>query len=493
MHSIRRFLGVGLLLAVGGGMLLTSAATYFVVRHEVEERFDAQLSHSARLLRAMITAPLDAGEDPRAALARRLQLQDYLGLEAGIHGHHYETKIAFQVLSEGGDVLFRSIGAPERAFGDLALGFANQVHAERQWRIFRIHDERAGLWLLVGERSDVRGEIVHELAEVALLANALGLPALVALIWAVLHFGLRPLLRISHSIAGRAADRLEPIDAHGLPRELAGVVEELNRLLGRLDAAIERERRFTADAAHELRTPLAVLRVQAQNAAALDDPQARGQALAQLTRAVDRAAHLVDQLLTLARLEPGSDGIERHAVDLARVAREQTAQLAPMALRKGQEIILDIAADSERAGELRVLATEAALCALLRNLIDNAIRYAPESGEVRVRLARAAGAAEGAGRVLLSVCDDGPGVAPELRERIFERFYQQAPGKGQGAGLGLSIVARIAELYGADISAENGAGGGLCVAVHLPAAEPGPRAGAGPGAGLVNAERHGAG
>jgi len=466
MHSIRRFLGVGLLLAVGGGMLLISASTYFSVRHEVEERFDAQLSLSARLLRAMITAPIEAGGDPRAALARRLQMQDYLGLEAGIHGHHYETKISFQVLSEGGEVLFRSIGAPERAFGELALGFANRAHAGREWRIFRVHDERAGLWLLVGERGDVRGEIVHELVEVALLANALGLPALVALIWVVLHVGLRPLLRISRAIAGRAADRLAPIDARGLPRELAGVVEELNHLLGRLDAAIERERRFTADAAHELRTPLAVLRVHAQNAATTDDPQLREQALAQLIRAVDRSTHLIEQLFTLARLEPGSGGIERDVVDLLRVAREEIAQLAPMALRKRQEITLETAADNgENAGELRVLAAETALCVLLRNLIDNAIRYAPEGGEVRLRVAREAT------RVLLSVSDNGPGVPAELRQRIFDRFYQQAPGKGQGAGLGLSIVARIAELYGAEVSADEAPGGGLCINLRFNAAD----------------------
>jgi two-component system sensor histidine kinase QseC len=457
MYSIRRFLGLGLMLVVGGGMLLMSAATYHIVSHEVEERFDAQLSQSARLLRAMITAPIEAGQDPQDALSLHLQTQDYLGLEAGIHGHHYETKISFQVLDESGKVLFRSIGAPEKAFDERELGFSYHWHDDQKWRIFRIHDERVGLWLLVGERADVRGEIVRELATLALLGNAFGLPFIVVLIWSVLHVGLRPLIRIAESIAGRAPDRLTPINSRGLPRELAGIVEELNRLLNRLGLAMEREKRFTADAAHELRTPLAVLRVHAQNAASSSDPELRQRSLSQLTRAVDRATHLVEQLLALARLEPGDVPAERHPVDFLRVARDEVAQLAPKALNKQQELWLEC-----DESNLRVLASEVPLSMLLRNLIDNAIRYGREGGEVRVSLQR------DGDTVQLHVCDDGPGVPAALRERIFERFYQAAPGKGQGAGLGLSIVRRIAELYGAQMHADEAPGGGLCVIVSFP-------------------------
>lgn len=454
MRSIQRYLGIGLVSVVALGMLVGLVITYLIVIHEVEERFDAQMAQTARLIDALVSSPDSEGG------FRRLD-GELLSRAAGEDGGHpYETKLAFQLVDAEGRIAFRTDSAPEQLLASLGRGYSEQRHGDATWRVFQLHDAQRGFSVLVGERTDVRGEIADYMAKLAVAANAVGLPLLILMIWLVLRRGLAPLMRIAQAIAGRKPNRLEPIATQGLPRELTGIVDSLNRLLARLSAALTREKRFTADAAHELRTPLAVLRVHAQNAANARDDAARTQSLNQLVRAVDRATHLVEQLLTLARLEPGSVEPARRSIDLTRLLRDEVAQLVPLALRKQQELSLDGAGQAAWIG-----ADEVALSVLVRNLIDNAIRYSPIGGEIGVSLSGEDG------RVILQVRDNGPGVPAELRERIFERFYQQAPGKGQGAGLGLSIVSRIAELYGAELRAEDAPGGGLCVSVTFPAVE----------------------
>jgi two-component system, OmpR family, sensor histidine kinase QseC len=230
----------------------------------------------------------------------------------------------------------------------------------------------------------------------------------------------------------------------------------LNRLLQQVNQLLEREKRFIADAAHELRTPLAVLRIHAQNAQQAASEGEREQALEQLIAGVDRTTRVVTQLLTLARLEPSAQHLSLADIDLLPLCRETLAELTPLALARGQELTLEAGeqADSHLSGDAASLAT------LLQNLVGNALQYTPEGGQIQV------GLQANATTVTLRVDDSGPGVPATQRDKLFERFYRQSD--GEGAGLGLAIVARIAELHGASIEVADSPLGGLQVSVHLP-------------------------
>jgi two-component system sensor histidine kinase QseC len=224
------------------------------------------------------------------------------------------------------------------------------------------------------------------------------------------------------------------------------LVEGLNRLLARVSASLDNERRFTADAAHELRTPLAAIKTQAQVARGAATDDARLRALDNVVTGCDRAAHLVQQLLTLARLEPEQTR-SRERCDLRDIAAATIAELAPAAIAKGVDIQL------EDGVPVAVPCESALVGILMRNLIDNAVRYSLSGGVVRIEVVETAGGAE------FSVADQGPGIAPEQREQVWERFYRVLGSGETGSGLGLSIVKRIADLHGAETTLGEGVGG----------------------------------
>jgi two-component system sensor histidine kinase QseC len=267
----------------------------------------------------------------------------------------------------------------------------------------------------------------------------------------------RPLEALAREVGGREARNLALIEAPGAPAEIAPLVAETNQLLMRLARSFDNERRFTGDAAHELRTPLAALRTQAEVALTTASDDRRRRALEQVVAGVERATRLVEQMLLLARLDAADLTPAFAPVDLAKTCREAMADAAARARDRNVEVALDA------QGELVVPGDPVMLLALARNLVDNAARYAPDSGQVRVTLRREERSA------CLSVEDAGPGVPPEQRERIFERFYRGTEGRGEGSGLGLSIVRRVVELHGGSLGASSSpALGGLRVEVRLP-------------------------
>jgi two-component system sensor histidine kinase QseC len=252
---------------------------------------------------------------------------------------------------------------------------------------------------------------------------------------------------------------LAPLEVGAPPKEVAPLVESLNRLFARVRESIEHEKRFTADAAHELRTPVAALRAQAQVAQGAATDRERQHALAQVIAGCDRATRLIEQLLTLARLEPAGADRPLQRCDLAGIARAAVAEVAPAAVAKSTEIELDApeAAPVEGAPEL--------LAVLARNLVDNAVRYSPAGSVVQVSVANVAHAVE------LRVSDNGSGVPREALARLGERFFRQPGSMEPGSGLGLSIVRRIAELHGARVTfGATAQQGGLTVEVRFPAA-----------------------
>jgi two-component system, OmpR family, sensor histidine kinase QseC len=310
MHSIRSrtmFLVLGLL---GVSLAVISWLSYRDARHEIEELFDAQLARSARLLEGMVSRDM-----PPSALA---SLQQTLDQAIGRHdgaspGHPYEGKLAFQVVDGNAEVILQSASAPpelverlratrpagdSRADGmpglhDQSPGYREVAVGEHRWRVFVLQDVPDGYWIVVGERDDVRGELVEKIALRSLIPDLIGLPLLALLVWLAIGWSLAPLKRMAELIRTRDPDKLAPLELAGLPRELEPMVTALNRLLQQLNSLLEREKRFLADAAHELRTPLAVLRIHAQNALDAPDPADRTEALRQMLQGVDRATRLV--------------------------------------------------------------------------------------------------------------------------------------------------------------------------------------------------------
>lgn len=458
MTSIRRrTLGL-VLLVFGVSMLAIGLVSYRYAAHEIEELYDASLAQNARLLEGLIQAPLP--DDQREALLASLESAVARAEQSDkeLPGHRYESKLAFQLWEED-RLLLRSASAPPEPFTEAPPGYASSRVAGHDWRVYVLDLPEPSRRVMVAERDDVRGELTRAVALRTLLPDLVGLPLLALLLWWAAGWGLRPLSLLAAAIRQRDPHNLQPLVMRPLPRELDTIVGALNRLLERIRGLRVREKRFIADAAHELRTPLAVLDLHAQNALATEDPADRREALEELRRGVARATRLVTQLLTLARLEPEEEEASaRIASDLLVEVREALAELSPLAVERGQA--LDLTADEE--SDWRLATEPGAIATLVQNLVGNALRYTPDGGRVTVSLAAEAT------RLTLRVDDQGPGIPAAERERVTERFHRAGP--GAGAGLGLSIVERLLARHGGTLRLEEAPDGGLRAVATLPRA-----------------------
>jgi two-component system sensor histidine kinase QseC len=333
-------------------------------------------------------------------------------------------------------------------------------HDGESWRVFAARGAESDVQVYVGEQESARNDIVLAMLRGMLLPMALALPILAALLWWAVHRALVPLRTLSHTLGQRAPNALNPVVVPDVPAEMQPLVAELNGLLARIERMVQSERRFTADAAHELRTPIAAIRAQAQVAlGAGGDAAQRDLALHTTLAGCDRAAHLVDQLLALARLEAGATAPSKESCDLRTLAQQVAADLAPAALARGQDLELDAQGDAGSS----VCAPAAWLTMLLRNLVDNALRYSPDGARVLVRVVCMPE------RVVLEVHDSGPGMASADLKRLGERFFRVLGHSQPGSGLGWSIVRRIADGTGAQVVVQPSALlGGLQVQVEWP-------------------------
>jgi len=383
------------------------------------------LAQSAALLVAQAGGELDEIDtDPSTAM----------------RGH--SVKVAFQIWEGGKRLRLRSAGAPAERLAERERGFSDVSLRNKTWRVFSTWDGAHRHLVQVAEERHLRDEIVEEIAESLLVPFAFALPVLAALLWLAVAQGIHRSSASARTSSNGPPTTCPPLDARDAAGGIAPLVDNLNRLFGRVGELLERERQFTADAAHELRTPLAALRAQAQVARAETHAAKRDRALDNVIAGCDRAARLVEQLLTLARLEPEELKTRREPCDIARLARDAVADAVPFALDRDVEIELDAPAPLEVSGAPDLLRI------LVRNLVDNAVRYSPARGIVSVSVA--------ANQRRLTVLDQGPGVPPEERGRLGERFHRVL-GTGQsGSGLGLSIVKRIAELHDARLGFRRG-------------------------------------
>lgn len=441
---------VMLLLLVGSGLL--ALYNYHDSRHEINEVYDAHLAQNARLLQGIMSLPVQ--EQSRDELYRAF---DEALSKAGHHkvGHRYESKLAFQVWADDGGLLVHTPSAPQLGQAPRVPGFADVVVEGRRWRSFVLPVPEKHWVIWVGERNDVRDDLIERIVQHTLLPFLFGSLALALLVWAAIGWGLRPLQNMARVIRARHAESLEPLQLVPLPKELEPMQAAINRLLGQIDDLLRREHRFIADAAHEMRTPLAILRLHAQNALNADSAAERDKALQFLMGGVDRLARVVNQLLTLARLEPRPGRRDWPRVDLEGVVAETLAELTPWILERGLEPSLDIA-----AGGYHLHTDAGALGIALQNLVANAVDHSPAGGRVAVTLQREGQA------LLISVDDEGPGIAEVDQQRVFERFYSK--GSTNGAGLGLSIVSTIMTRLGGSVQLRNQTPHGLRATLRLP-------------------------
>lgn len=451
MNSIRRTLLAWLLAGLAVVALVATALTYVHTREEVGDIFDLQLkqlAYSTRIDDLVRGRPPSFGATESGS---RL---------AGV------SEIVTQIWDRDGVLVYWSrpnAGLPVPA----TEGYSNVNQNGREWRVYtHVAGSHA---LQVAHAMDDRREIAAQTALRTLLPFAVMIPVLGILMWYAVGVGLRPLETMSRAVAKRRADAMAPLAEERLPDELRPLAGSLNALLARLADALAAQRRFTADAAHELRTPLAALKLQVELAARSPDAASRAAAFGELTAGVDRATHLVEQLLTMARLEPEAPARAFGPVDLVALAREAIIARAAIAADRHQDLGL------ARAAEVPVTGDAATLAVLVANLLDNALRYTPAGGRIDVALDEDGGAA------VLSIADTGPGIPAAERAQVFERFHRGSAAEARpnsgGSGLGLSIVRRIADAHGAAVTLDDGPGGrGLAVRVRFPAAAP-----AGPG------------
>ena len=370
--------------------LATALVSYVEARHELEELLDAHLTQVASLVLA------EASEESRIVDA-----------EHAPQLHRYGRRVTFQLWANGTDLRLHSANAPDSRLSPRDEGFANVVVDGREWRVFSAWDAAHRYVVQVGERLEARNEIVAKIAKNLLVPLAIALPAIALLIWLGIRRAMKPLRLLNRQVNDRAPDNLAPVTIGNAPAEVAPLVDSLNRLFERVQASIENERRFTADAAHELRTPLAALRAQAQVAGGSTDDAERRRALDKVLAGCDRASHLVAQLLTLARLEPNDFHAERASCDLRSVLQHTIAELAPTAFEKGIELELEDGPSATIRGDARLLDV------LFRNLIDNAVRYSPPRSRVRMRIDK------NRHDVSVVVTDEGPGIPVAEREKLW--------------------------------------------------------------------------
>lgn len=442
MKSIRRFQMVMVSVVLVTAFILAMSVSYFEARHEVDELFDAELAQTARLLKSSFervgSSHTSLEDEFREFVAPNGSPPDVDSDEERTRfGHRYERKVLFQVRKQE-QVLFESEESMLHLAAVPSQGYSEVVVDGYLWYLFTL--KYGDFSFTAGERADIRDELAEEILTSYMVPLLISLPLLLLLLLWVLKHGLDPLRELASNIRRRGEDNLTPIQMETTPEEIRPVVQALNHLFDQVTHSIEMERRFTAMASHEMRTPVSVLKVNAQNALNAADESEREHYLHELNQGIDRASRLMEQLLTLSKLEQTELSYTPQTVDLVPMIREEMAALYPLADTKAVQFELNAESDV-----LTVNSVPQLLSVVLKNLIENAIKYSPQSGSVRVN----AVASDDGGRVCIE--DSGKGVPPEQRALIFNRFYRMPDAVEPGAGLGLAIVKRIVDILGITI------------------------------------------
>jgi signal transduction histidine kinase len=448
--SLRRTLLAIMLVLTMSVWAFSAFIVYVDADHESHELFDQSLAETAHLLltladheviERMAMSPEALAESDNQTVAQYLK---------------------FQIWNDKGRMLYKNKDAPDAPFSpDAKPGFGWRTLGGEHWRTYVAWDSNRYLQIQVGEPSSHRKEISWRFAYKLLMFALLILPLMAAGIWWAVNRVFKALQESANQVSQRTPNDLQKMSLDGAPNEVHPLLHAINRLFERVSRTLEHEQRFTADAAHELRTPLAAIKTNLQVIQRARNDAERDEFIVGLGVSVDRATRLVEQLMTLARLDPQYEA--NHALEKKDLSALLTAQLPTLYDQAGKQL-RHFDATLEPA---RCLVHQASFLILLRNLIDNALRYTPEGGRVhlscQVRQQQ----------VCLSIADSGPGIAIEMRTRVFDRFFRLSDAGKSGSGLGLSIVKRIAEAHHATIELTDGIDGtGLTVQICFPLCQP---------------------
>jgi two-component system, OmpR family, sensor histidine kinase QseC len=458
--SIRRRLVFLILASIALVWTIALVSSYRHAAHELEEWEDARLAEFAQFL--VVLNPTDLTALAKTHIDARDEF-DPRHTDAKDDEDSLPRDILLQVRDADGRVLASS---PELASlqgwdaqTPAAPGTRTMTLGGKPWHTFTLHDAASGRTVRVLEPANMRSDLATGAARRISRPIAFALPVLALLVWFSIGHSLAPLKMLSNAIRTRDVSKLEPIEMGPTPAEVRPLVDALNQLLARLALSLKRERAFTSSAAHELKTPLAAIKVQAQVALGATDAESQQLAMQRVVQGVDRSAHLAEQLLLLARLDE-HDKLPTAPLRLETLARHAIAASEPGARRKGMQVAL-----IDESESCEVTAEPVLMGILLDNLIDNAIKYGDTGGRVEVAIRRDTRA------VLLTVRDNGPGVTAEDRAHLTDRFFRVKGTRASGSGLGLSIVARIVEYFGAQLTFDAGIGGaGLSAEIAFPVA-----------------------
>jgi two-component system sensor histidine kinase QseC len=463
-YSIRKFLVINLLIWITLATTLTVIGNYILDQRDIEQHLDSLLGQSGLVFQALISD--DFNNRDLAHVQRQLNeiptIVRAMSRSSTNKNIGLEDKFQFQVWDQNGNLLVHSVNAPLISLSNGEDGFASIRIGGHTWRSLTITDVDSSLKIVVGERFDSRVQLARSIARDDIFIMLLIYPLLGFMIWITIGKGLSPLNKIAYEVSNRDRSNLSIVDSTSVPIEIIALVDELNKLLTRLQSAFDREKRFAADAAHELRTPLAALKSQAQLALKLKDSQERKAALDKLINIADRSTHIVQQLLTLSRIVPEEAYTltDISTFDMHRLTVDEITDVVPKAIEKKIELELNSPGHT-----LALQGQMTSISILIRNLLDNAIRYNPPNSHIWVRLE------EKKQSIMLQVADNGPGVPPAYRKRIFERFYRVLGNKAHGTGLGLAIVQQIADLHQATITLESThpeTETGFCITIEFP-------------------------
>ena len=438
MNSIRRKLLRLLLSLLAVLALVLGVVTYEVAKYEVDELYDANLEEVATVMQWNHWLPHKA--EPFLA---PMSMQSYL--ESG-------DEFLVQVWDKEGNIEYTS--HIDRDFPVLSkAGLSTITFKDKKWRVW--HSQAKNGVIQVAQLLDHQEEAIDGVVEWIMLVEAIFFFVFGGMIWLSVGSSLQPLSRISLMLAKRGPHALEPVSNENIPTEIQPLTNALNRLLRRLAVAMEAQRSFVADAAHELRTPLTAIHLQLAMLERAGSAPERLQAIETLKSGVNRAMHLVQQLLILARMEPEADGGSMVSVNMLRLITSCVAQFMPMAEEKNTDLGI------HEASDVSIMGDSDALRVLLNNVIDNALRHTPSGGKIDIALR------EEGDRVVLEVSDSGKGIAESERVRVLDRFYRGTGSKTEGTGLGLSIVKAIADRHHAKILLSESAYGGLKLTVQF--------------------------
>lgn len=458
--SIRRRLIWSVLIIIIGMSLIAGIGVYRGTTHETDEIFDAALVQTARIL--------DGVMNRQAIEANRQQiLQAFDSAAAGDQGdivqhdlHEYEKKLFFIIRDTDGAVLVQSQFAPDTGLDIPDAGFGEYEADGKNWIGFTLKASNEDLWIIVGERRDVREEVTEYIARALLIPLVFVLPVALFFLWRTVSLALKPLNLAVEEVSRLDLGHLRKVEVEGVPQEIDPLIQAINDMVEKLDSAYQREKRFVSDASHELRNPLAALLINIDNAIEENADSEVNESLRSMKQSITRLSHLVSQLLLLSNSENPLTAQILTTVDMGRVCKNVVNSYTSIALKKNHALEF-----IEHEGDFRIQGVEPLLVSLISNLVDNAIKYCDDGAAVQLSCWVDKNV------IVVQVDDSGKGLDTEMREKVVSRFFRAGQQSDMSAGLGLSIAKSIAEIHSATLSLSESCLGGLCVCVRFDLAQ----------------------